>query len=314
MTRWKPWIAFFFLGLLGWGMSFLWIKVALREIGPFTVVAYRMIFGTAAAWIITRTQKQPFSIRGKAFVYTLALGVVNTAIPFVLITWAETRIDSGLAGILNGTMPLFTILVAHFFLPDDRFSLPKAAGLATGFAGLVLLLSRDIGPNVLTGSLVGQLAVIVAAVCYATANVFTRLKLRGQHPIQTTAVSLTSSLVTLWILTPLVESPVLLPHHAMTWLALAWMGIMGSALAYLAYFYLINTWGSTRTAVVTYIFPVWAVILGVVFLGEHPGWHLLFGGGLVIAGIVLVNKMPKSQEVKKPKLADNSKSDIREVS
>jgi len=290
VSQWKPWAAFLFLGLLGWGTSFLWIKVALEEIGPFTVVAYRMVFGAAAAWAITRAQKTPFSVRGTALVYTLALGVVNTAIPFVLITWAETRIDSGLAGILNGTMPLFTILVAHFFLPDDRFSLPKAAGLATGFAGLVLLLSRDIGPEALAGSLIGQLAVIVAAICYAAANVFTRLKLRGQHPIHTTAVSLTSSLITLWILTPLVEPPVAFPHHAMTWLALAWMGVMGSALAYLAYFYLINTWGSTRAAVVTYIFPVWAVILGVIFLGEHPGWHLFLGGGLVIAGIVLVNQ------------------------
>lgn len=298
MNRWKPWGAFLFLGLLAWGTSFLWIKVALEEIGPLTIVAYRMIFGVATAWLITRAQKQPFTIRGRALLYTIALGVVNTAIPFTLITWAETRIDSGLAGILNGTMPLFTISIAHFFLPDDRFSLPKTAGLAAGFAGLILLLSRDIGPQVLTGSLLGQLAVMLAAICYAAANVFTRLKLRGQHPIHTTAVSLTSSLVVLWIIAPLAESPIALPHHPMTWLACAWMGILGSALAYQAYFYLINSWGSTRTAAVTYIFPVWAVVLGVIFLGEHPGWQLFVGGGLVIGGIVLVNKMPKSLKAK----------------
>lgn len=288
--QWRAWGAFLFLGLLGWGMSFLWIKVALREIGPFRIVAYRMIFGAAAAWAITFFQRQPFTIRGRNLVYTLALGIVNTAIPFTLITWAETRIDSGLAGILNGTMPLFTISIAHFFLPDDRFSLPKATGLAAGFAGLILLLSRDIGPQALSGNLIGQLAVIVAAICYTAANVFTRLKLKGQHPIHTTAVSLTSSLVVLWIVAPLVESPIALPHNPMTWLACAWMGVLGSALAYQAYFYLINVWGSTRTAAVTYIFPVWAVILGVLFLGEHPSWQLFVGGGLVIAGIVLVNK------------------------
>jgi len=295
VSRWKPWGAFVFLGLLGWGMSFLWIKVALQEIGPLTVVAYRMIFGAATAWAITYAQKQPFTIRGRALFYTIALGIVNTAIPFVLITWAETRIDSGLAGILNGTMPLFTISVAHFFLPDDRFSLPKTAGLALGFAGLIFLLSRDIGPQALTGNLIGQLAVIVAAICYAASNVFTRLKLNGQHPIHTTAVSLTSSLVTLWIVAPLLESPIAFPHLAMTWLACAWMGILGSALAYQAYFYLINTWGSTRTSAVTYVFPVWAVVLGVLFLGEHPSWQLFVGGGLVITGIVLVNKIPKSK-------------------
>ncbi|HEY3296577.1 MAG TPA: DMT family transporter [bacterium] len=302
MSRWKPWGAFLFLGLLGWGTSFLWIKVALEEIGPLTTVAYRMIFGTAAAWLLTLIQKEPFTVRGRNLVYTLALGVVNTAIPFTLITWAETRIDSGLAGILNGTMPLFTISVAHFFLPDDRFSLSKATGLAAGFVGLVLLVSRDIGPQALTGSLIGQLAVIVAAICYAAANVFTRLKLKGQHPIHTTAVSLTSSLVVMWLLAPLMEAPMKLPHLPMTWLACAWMGVMGSALAYQAYFYLINTWGSTRAAAVTYIFPVWAVILGVLFLGERPSWQLFLGGGLVIAGIVLVNKVQNSEKQKIQKL------------
>jgi drug/metabolite transporter (DMT)-like permease len=278
-----------FLGGLAWGTSFLWIKIALLELGPLTLVAYRMAFGVAAAWIIARAMREPFTIRGRKLLYTILLGVVNTAIPITLISWAETRIDSGLAGILNGTMPLFTILIAHLVLADDRITLPKASGLAAGFAGIVVLVSQDIGPQGLTGSIWGQLAVVLAAVCYAASNVFTRRVLKGQHPIHTSAVSLTSAFVTIAILAPILEAPFAFPHRAMTWVACAWMGIIGLSLAYYAYFYLINSWGSTRASLVTYVFPVVSVLLGVIFLGETPHWQLFLGGALIIGGIALVN-------------------------
>ncbi len=289
MSRPREWAAFVFLGVLAWGTSFLWIKIALRELGPLSVVMYRMAFGVLGAWLITRALKKPILASRRQLVQMLALGIVNTAIPVALITWAETRIDSGLAGVLNGTMPLFTILFAHFILPEDRFTAPKIAGLIAGFSGLVLLMLRDLGPQGLAGSLLGQLAVVLAAILYAGSNVYVRLKLRGQHPIHTAAVSLTSSLIVMIVLVALFEPHTTPPRLPLTWLAVAWMGLVGLSLAYYAYFYLINAWGATRTAVVTYVFPVTAVTLGVIFLGEHPSWHLFIGGTLIIGGIALVN-------------------------
>ena len=193
MSRPREWAVFVFLGVLAWGTSFLWIKIALRELGPLSVVMYRMAFGVLGAWLITAALKKPLPLTRRQVLTLLLLGVVNTAVPVALITWAETRIDSGLAGMLNGTMPLFTILFAHFILPEDRFTLPKVAGLAAGFLGLLILMLRDIGPAELTGSIWGQLAVVLAAIFYAGSSVYVRLKLKGQHPVHTAAVSLTSA-------------------------------------------------------------------------------------------------------------------------
>jgi drug/metabolite transporter (DMT)-like permease len=221
--------------------------------------------------------------------YTLLLGLFNTAIPIALISWAELHIDSGLAGILNSTVPLFTMVLAHIFLHDERITWPKALGLAAGFVGVVLLLSRDVAAQSLIGSLSGQLAVILASILYACSNIFIRLKLRDQHPIHTAAISLTSAFVFMAALALIFEYPVRVPHLPMTWLACAWMGLVGLSLAYYAYFYLLRSWGATRSVLVTYVFPVTAVILGVVFLGERPAWYVFAGGALVVAGIALVN-------------------------
>lgn len=289
MIQWKQWGAFLFLGALAWGTSFLWIKIALQELGPLTLVTYRMVFGAATAWLLTViVSRKIAATRGQLAIMVL-LGLFNTAIPVTLISWSEVHISSGLAGVLNSTVPLWTIVIAHFFLSDDRFTLPKISGLVTGFAGVVILISRDLGSGGLAGTFWGQLAVILAAAMYGFSNVFVRRFLKGIHPLHTASVSLTAALVFMGIAAPLVEAPFAVPRLGMTWLACAWMGIIGMGLAYLAYFYLINNWGATRTAMVTYVFPVTAVLLGVIFLGERPTWHVFAGGMLIIGGIALVN-------------------------
>ena len=131
----KEWSAFILLGLV-WGSSFLWIKIALREIGPFTLVAFRLLFGLIALLAIMRLQRQTFPRDRRTLLAFLFLGVFNTALPFVLISWGETSIDSALASILNGTMPLFTIVIAHFWLHDEKITLTRLGGLIVGFVGV----------------------------------------------------------------------------------------------------------------------------------------------------------------------------------
>src|SRR3990172_8134007 len=177
----KEWGSFTLLGLI-WGSSFLWIKIAVSEIGPFTLVAFRLLFGLAGLLVIMRLQKQSFPRDRRVLLAFLFMGVFNTAIPFTLISWGETRIDSGLASILNGTVPLFTIVIAHFWLHDEKITLPRIAGLLVGFVGVIVLVSRDIGPQGLVGNLWGQVAVIGGSVCYAVAITFSRKQLRNQPP------------------------------------------------------------------------------------------------------------------------------------
>ena len=287
------WSAFLLLGLI-WGSSFLWIKIAVREIGPFTLVAFRLLFGLIGLLAIMRLQRQTFPRDRRILLAFLFLGVFNTALPFVLISWGETSIDSALASILNGTMPLFTIVIAHFWLHDERITLTRLGGLIVGFVGVVVLVSRNAGSGGVTGNnMLGQLAVLAAAASYATAATFTRKHLRGQRPlVQATMVVMIADAL-IWLLVPVADRPLRLPTLPLTWLALAWLGLLGSCLAYLLYFYLINAWGATRAALVTYVFPVVGVILGIVLLQETADWRLIAGSLLVVSGIAIVNFKPR---------------------
>ncbi|MBI3241815.1 MAG: DMT family transporter [Chloroflexi bacterium] len=284
----KEWIAFALLGLI-WGSSFLWIKVAVYEIGPFMLVALRLLFGLLGLIVVLSLQRQSFPRDRRVLLAFLFMGVFNTAVPFVLISWGETKIDSGLASILNGTVPLFTIVIAHFWLGDEKITPARIAGLVIGFIGVVVLVSRDIGPQGIHGNLFGQLAVIAASICYATAITFSRKYLRGQPPVVQSTMILLIADVMLWIVTPVAESPLRFPALPLTWLAVAWLGVLGSCVAYLLFFYLINAWGPTRASVVTYVFPVIGVILGIVFLKEVADWRLIAGTLLVAGGIVVLN-------------------------
>src|SRR3990172_2553716 len=300
----KEWGSFTLLGLI-WGSSFLWIKIAVSEIGPFTLVAFRLLFGLLGLLAVVRLQGRPFPRSRRLLLPYIFMGVFNTAIPFTLISWGETRIDSGLASILNGTVPLFTIVIAHFWLHDEKITLPRIAGLLVGFVGVVVLVSRDIGPQGLVGNLWGQVAVIGGSVCYAVAITFSRKHLRNQPPVLQSTMILLVADALLWLTVPIVrrvapgiESPLhVIPVLPLTWFAIAWLGLLGSCLAYLLFFYLINSWGPTRASLVTYVFPVIGLVLGIIFLKEVVDWQLVVGPLLVVAGIVVVNFIRRPQPV-----------------
>jgi len=285
----REWIAFVLLGTI-WGSSFLWIKIAVGEIGPAAVGAFRLLFGllglAGAAWVTRQSFRR---LRAYLPAY-LFMGLFNTALPFVLIPWAETRIDSALAAILNATTPLFAIVIAHYWLSDEKITLTRAAGLVTGFVGVTVLVSRDFGPQGVHGSIWGQLAMLGASASYALAATFSRRHLRGHPPLaQAAMVVLIADAIT-WAVVPIMDRPLLFPHSGLTWFALAWLGLLGSCVAYLLYFYLINAWGATRTSLVTYIFPVVGLLLGIIFLNEAADWRLIVGSALVVGGIAVVNR------------------------
>jgi len=298
--RAKEWAAFWLLGTI-WGSSFLWIKVAVAEIGPATLAAIRLLFGLLGLLLVMRLQRQSFP-RTRAYLPAyLFMGAFNTAIPFVLISWGETRIDSALAAILNATMPLFAFVIAHFWLSDERITLARVGGLIVGFAGVVVLMSRDLTAEGLAHGVWGQVAVLIASVSYALAATFTRRHLRGHPPLLQATMVVFFADIFVWLTVFAAERPVRLPQLPVTWFALVWLGLLGSCAAYLLYFYLINAWGPTRASLVTYVFPVIGLILGVVFLNEAADWRLLAGTVLIVAGIVVVNLRRAAQPVSTPR-------------
>lgn len=289
--RAREWSMFVLLGLI-WGSSFLWIKVALggdsaAGFSPLLLVTFRLAFGLAGLLTLLVLQGVRLPRDRQTLRACAVVGLFNTALPFVLITWGETRIPSSIASILNGTVPLFTLVIAHFALHDEPLTLSRVAGLAAGFAGVVVLVGRGLGSG--AGSLAGQLAVVTAAISYAGAATYTRRVLRGMSPLLQASTTMLCALAVVVPVTLVLEWPPALPARPMAWVAAAWLGLLGSCTAYLLYFSLLNAWGATRASLVTYVFPVVGLLLGIVILGEPTDWRLLAGTALIVAGIVIVN-------------------------
>jgi drug/metabolite transporter (DMT)-like permease len=287
----KHWIAFIALGVI-WSSSFLWIKIGVEEAGPTVLVAFRMLFGFLSAAVIAVYQKDKFPRDWKTWGIYAILGPTSLAIPIFLISWGEQTIDSAVASILNATVPLFTLIIAHFFLHDDRMSPQKVIGLLTGFAGIVILLSKDLTGSA-HNSAIGQAAVILAALFYAGSAVWTRKVTQHVEGAVRGAAPLLTSTIFMWALMPLVEPNFKLPVLPITWVAALWLGVLGSGVAMVLNYYLLHEIGPTRSTMVTYIFPPGGVLLGVIFLGEQLSWQLFVGGVLVIASLVVVNWRPK---------------------
>jgi drug/metabolite transporter (DMT)-like permease len=273
----------------------MWIKIAVQEVGPLTLVAFRVLFGLLFGIVVIAIQRTPLPRTFKAWWPLLLLGLTNVAVPFFLISWGETSIDSAVASILDATVPLFTILIAHFLLQDDKMTVPKVLGLLMGFAGVIILLSKDIGAS--TGSLLGQLAVIVASMFYAGSSVLVRKTTEDTPGILRSAGPLISATAVMWLGTALFESPVTIPQISITWVALLWLGIFGSGLAFVLAYYLIHEIGPTRTTMVTYLFPLGGVILGATFLSEQITWQVLAGGILIVASLAVANWNPKRRKL-----------------
>lgn len=285
----KEWFLFILLGLI-WGSSFMWIRIGVIDVGPLTLVAFRLLFGLICLLTAMAYYKEPIPVRPSSWVKYLIMATASIVIPFLAISWGETRIASGLASILNATMPLFTFVIAHFWLHDEKITLLRISGLILGFIGVVLLLSRDITLEGLHGDFLGQLAVIVGAIAYAVAAIFSRRYFRNEKPVVQSTMILVFSNIMIWPMALLGQNPFRMPSAPLTWVSFIWLGFFGLGIAYLIFFYLINIWGASRTSLVTYLYPIMGLTLGFLFLNEIPDWRVLAGFVLVFSGIVIVNR------------------------
>ena len=289
----KHWLVFITLGLI-WSSSFLWIELAIRELGPITLVAFRVLFGLLFGLVVIFIQGVKFPRTAKEWTPLLILGLTNLAIPFFLISWGQVSIESGVASILDATVPLFTILASHFLLDDDKMTASKILGLLVGFAGVVILMIKDIGAS--SSSLLGQIAVIVACMFYAGSSIYARKVTEDTPGILRSMGPLVSASIATWIAAFLFEAPIIVPTLPITWFALAWLGILGSGVAFIMAYYLIHEIGPTRATMFTYLFPLGGVTLGVIFLNEKLTWEIVTGAVLIILSLVVANWKQKTNE------------------
>jgi drug/metabolite transporter (DMT)-like permease len=287
-----------FLGVAGmWGSSFLFIKLGLLELQPLTLVAIRTGFATLALAAILPFTGCKLPKDRRTLRLLLIAGVLNPAIPYLLITWGQQFVDSALGGIINATVPLFTLPLAHFTLRDERFTPARLGGLIVGFSGILLIFSQDQTP--VTGGLArmaannsalfGELAMTAAAICYAGSMVFVRRKLRDTAPEIVAGASQGIAFLLTMISALVLEAPLSNRISGPTWLVVAGLGI-NSGISYILFYFVLSKWGTTRTSLVTYLVPVIAVLLGAIFLREVISWQALTGGLLVISGIVIINR------------------------
>jgi drug/metabolite transporter (DMT)-like permease len=282
----KQWGLLFLISFT-WGLSFFFIEIILREIAPFTLVFYRISIAAliAVTWLYFSGKRLPFDRHswGKFFV----LGAINNLIPFSLISWGQVYISSSLASILNATTPLFAAVLAHFLTSDEHLTGHRIVGILLGIIGVGLL----VGPEALYGmssNVLGQYAILAAAISYACGGIYTR-----QLKDMPVLVAMTGTLIAASILTlPLVliyEYPVKTSLHWTTIGALLGISVFGTAFAYMLYFHIIRTVGATNTLLVTFLVPITALLLGVLVLKESLSQHAIVGMLVIFAGLVAVD-------------------------
>jgi drug/metabolite transporter (DMT)-like permease len=270
------------VGLL-WGASFLFIKVAVRELEPATLILGRLGLATVALAVIVAVRigsRETWSqMRGYAG-WLVVVGIVNVAIPFWLLSWGETRIDSGLASILQASVPIFNALLAFAFFHDERVTGRRLLGVAIGFVGVAVLVGAQPHAKVL-----GALAVVGMALCYAAGGLLTRRHLGEVRPH---VIALGTSAVAAIAVTPAGIAQA--PSHMPGWKTIASIVVLGvvcTAAAYLLFFTIVVRAGAGYAALVTYLVPPVALAYGTAFLGESIGVAAIVGLVLILGGVAL---------------------------
>jgi drug/metabolite transporter (DMT)-like permease len=278
----RPAVILTLLALI-WGASFMLIKIADRQLAPATLILGRVASAAlllAAIAVVRLGPRETLAEVRRAWGWLVVVGLVNTAVPFWLLSWGETRIDSGLASIIQGAVPIFNALLAFGFFREARVTGLRLLGLGIGFVGVALLVGAQ--PQ---GKLLGALAVVAMALCYAIGTLLAGRHLRGTPPL---VVALASTAVATVAAAPagILQAPSGM-WRGETIAAILVLGFVGTAIAYLLFFALIQRAGANYATLVTYLVPPIALAYGATFLGESFGLTAFAALALVLVGVAL---------------------------
>jgi drug/metabolite transporter (DMT)-like permease len=282
------WLIFLALGFF-WGSSYLFIKIGVDNgLQPFTLIMFRLLIGFLLLATVVTIARQSLPREPRMYGHLFVMGVINIAIPFSLITYAEQAVDSSIAAVINGAVPLFVIVIAALSLKGETITLNRVAGLIVGFLGVAVLVGLDTA-DLGSANTLGELALIGATISYAVGNVYAKAHVHGLRPMIPALFQVFFGLVVTGTLAFLTEHPLAVVPAPNAIFAVVWLGVLGSGLAYLCYFRILQDWGATRASMVAYLLPVVGIVLGAIVLREPLTINTLFGTLLVIGGIALVN-------------------------
>jgi drug/metabolite transporter (DMT)-like permease len=227
--------------------------------------------------------------RARADWFLLAVtGILSFGFNYGLVFWGEQHISSGLAALLQSTLPAFGLVFAHFHLPAERLSWTRIAGVVLGVCGVAVVFSNQLA---IAGrqALAGCVALILSAACAAYSNVLVKAHAKNLNPAITTGGQMLFGLLLLLAVgIPLEGNPFRFHWTRMAVIALLYLAVVGSVIAFLLYYWLVQNMDVTKSMLIALVTPVVAVILGMIVLNEEFGWRTLAGGAMIISGIALI--------------------------
>ena len=285
----RDWAILLILSVI-WGGSFFFVGVAVHSIHPFSLVLIRVALAAAMLWLFLLARGERLALPPGAASASLILALLNNVVPFILFVWAQQTIPSGLASILNATTPIWGVIVAHLFTADEKATPARIAGVILGFAGVAVMIGADllgqIGRDVL-----GQLACLIATLCYALAGVYARrFRTMGVKPVAVATGQLSASTLVMLPLVLIFEPPWrAAPPSLEAWAAMVGLALLCTSLAYILYFRLLESAGATNSLLVTFLIPITAILLGAIVLHEHLAPRHFAGMALIAAGLAAID-------------------------
>lgn len=292
MSNAKPldWLGLVALVIM-FGSAFLFTKVALQDFPPTIIAATRIIIAAMALITIALIRKESFGFLRNSWLLIVALAIFGDCLPFYLISWGQQAIDSGIAGILMAVMPLTTIVLAHFYVPGEKLNTYRVVGFIFGFLGILVLLGPAAFAQLEGGVTVtiSMLAILVGALSYAINAVLAKRLPKGSLLAISAAVLGVASLIML---------PTLLISHeewlfkldSVEFVSLLLLGLFPTALATIIYFAVITRVGPSFLSQINYLIPVWAVLMGIVFLNESIGLNAYIALAIILLGIAIAQR------------------------
>lgn len=273
-----------------WGPSFLFIKVAVAEVSPIMLTAIRIGIGAIVLNVLLLLKSERLPTDFSFWKKVLIAGFFGQALPFALINWGEQFVDSSLAAVLNGLTPLSTILLAQLMLPDEKMTRNKLKGVLMGVAGLIILVAPSLA-NGVASTTMGIVAITIATISYGICLVYVRKNLLDVKPVHAPAAQLLT--VTIYLVPLAFFLDPGFSVMQVSWEAIASMiilGVFGTAIAFLIYFKLLERTSAAYVSMVTFLMPIYGIVLGVIFLNERLNLWIVLGTATILGGIFLVNK------------------------
>jgi drug/metabolite transporter (DMT)-like permease len=271
-----------------WGSTWLFIKLGLEDLPPLTFAGIRFLIASTILFSLIAARRLSLPRARRDWILLAATGVLSFSLNYGLLFWGEQYISSGLAALLQATIPAFGLVFAHFYLPGERLTTTKIIGVVMGVLGVAVIFSNQLsmaGPRALAGSA----GLVLSSICVSYSNVLVKARGQNLNPAILAAGQMFFGLIPLLLIgVPLEGNPFHYHWTGMAIFALFYLAIVGSVIAFLLYYWLVHRIDVTKTMLISLVTPVIAVALGIVVLREELSWRMFMGGAMIISGIGLV--------------------------